>query len=853
MERLSDYARILQERHTAPRTIASSLHEVEAFLDWLRATDATATVSRTALVKYRAHLVATTQADRRTLRQRLAPVRDFVVWQERTEAMVDLDGRAGLERALRELHTLRTVAERLNEAVSVDEAVAAALAEVTDLLELSTGWVFLLDEAGAFVPIDTIGLPPALAEADAHELRRLPECECQYQLRTGQLKRAVNVIQCSRLAEAPGDTRGLRYHASIPIRARKRALGILNVTAPSREIFSAADLQVLGAVGNQLGMAIERARLLDVARGRHLREQAMLLRLSQALLSSLDPQQVTEMVVEEAASVLRGDAAALLLYGETNDLSMLATWGWRDDIRRDGEVRRAPGGLLERVFAERAPVLETDLKVIEPPEEDLSRLHGWRSAVAVPVELYGECIGVLSVHSKVPGHFDDDDVRLLGLIGAQAALAVRNAREYEEKAEEAWHRNALLQVAENLRDAETIEDILERVGRVVPLFLGANQCAFFLWDSDSARFAPRQLVTTLDESASRETHFHALAAQESRTFERLLAERSPMLLQRGQADDTTLLDALQVDQALLVPLVAHSLLVGAMLLDPPLGDARFTPRLLEIAAGMANQTAIAIENERLRHAEFEAQRLARELELARHIQRSFLPDASPAVEGWDVCAHWEPARVVTGDFYDFVPLDDGRLGVVIADVSDKGAPAAIFMAVSRSLLRASILADATPARAIDQSNRLIAADAESSMFVTAFYMTLAPDGTVCYVNAGHNPPLLLRADGSIEWVGQAAHGPALGIVPDIDWLQGTTSLAVGDLLLLYTDGVTEAIDSQGGAFGEERLLAVARATHHALACDVAGRVVGAVAHFAAGQPAFDDITLVILRKVAASG
>ncbi len=853
MEHLSDYARILQERHIAPEAASAALKEVAAFLDWLRATDATAAASRTALVKYRAHLAATTRPDRETLRQRLAPVRDFVAWQEQTEAMSGLDERAGLERALRELHTLRSVAERLNEAVSVEEAVAAALAEVTDLLELSTGWVFLLDETGTFVPIDAIGLPPALAEDDARELRRLPECECQYQLRTGQLKRAVNIIQCSRLADAPGDTRGLRYHASIPIRARKRMLGILNVTAPAREIFSAADLNVLGAVGDQLGMAIERARLLDVARGRHLREQAMLLRLSQALLSSLDPQQVTEMVVEEAASVLRGDAAAILLYGEANDLSMLATWGWREDIRRDGEVRRAPGGLLERVFASRAPVVEAELQAVEPVEADLSRLHGWRSAVAVPVELDGECIGVLSVNSRVPSHFDDDDARLLGLIAAQAALAVRNAREYEEKAEEAWHRNALLQVAENLRDAETIEDILERVGRIAPMFLGASQCAFFLWDSEAARFAPRQLVTALDGSATREARFRALTSEQTRAFERLLAERSPILVQRSQGDDVALLDALQVEQALLVPLVAHGLLVGAMVLDPSLEDPRFTPRLLEIAAGMANQTAIAIENERLRRAEIEAQRLARELELARHIQRSFLPDAAPGVEGWDVCAHWEPARVVTGDFYDFVPLDDGRLGVVIADVSDKGAPAAIFMAVSRSLLRASILADATPARAIGQSNRLIAADAESSMFVTAFYMTLAPDGTVCYVNAGHNPPLLLRADGRMEWVGQEAHGPALGILPDMEWQQATASLAAGDLLLLYTDGVTEAIDSRGGAFGEERLLAVARAAHQALACDVAGRVVGAVADFAAGQPAFDDITLVILRKLAASG
>lgn len=852
MEHVAEYGRRLREQRLAATSVVVAQGEVEAFLRWLSETEPGSQVSRTAVVKYRAHLAAT-GVDRAMLRERLAPVREFVAWREQVAAEEGTAAGVALERALRELHTLRRVAERLNEAVAVDEAVDAALAEVAQLLGLSTGWVFLLDEADAFVPVAAIGLPPALAADDRHELRRLPECECQYQLRTGALKRAVNIVQCSRLSEAAGDTGGLRYHASIPIRARKRVLGILNVTAPSREILAAADLQVLGAVGDQLGMAIERARLLDVARSRHLREQAVLLRLSQALLSSLDPQQVTNMVVEEAASVLGADAASILLFGEANNLTLVATWGWREDVRADAHVRWVPGGTLGQVLLTRAPVVETDLALSSPPGADLASLHGWRSAVGVPVELYGECIGVLAVHSAIPGRFDDDDARLLGLIGAHAALAVRNAREYEEKAEEAWHRNALLQVAENLRDAETVEDILERVGRIVPLFLGANQCGFFLWNSEQARFTPRLLVTALHVPAEREAAFYTLGEGESSALERLLVDRGPVLIERSHEGSTALLDALAADRALLVPLVAHSFLVGAMLLDPALEDARFTPRLLEIAAGMANQTAIAIENERLRRAEMEAQRLARELELARHIQRSFLPEPSPEVDGWDVCAHWEPARVVTGDFYDFVPLDDGRLGVIIADVSDKGAPAAIFMAVSRSLLRASILAHAAPTAAIDHANRLIAADAESSMFVTAFYLILAPDGHVAYINAGHNPPLVLRADGAVEWLGVADHGPALGVLPDIDWRQATATLADGDVMVLYTDGVTEAIDGQGGAFGEERLVQVAQGARDAPACRLANDVAGAVATFAAGQPPFDDITLVILRRTVADG
>ena len=810
-------------------------------------------MSRTALVKYRAHLVEDLGLERDAVRERLAPVKRFVAWYDEAHpTRLPLGPATGADRRLAELHTLKSVAETLNQSVDVGEAIDAVLAEVSALLGVGAGWVFLLDEADNFIPVDAIGLPPALAEQDWHELRRAPECECQWQLRTGQLKRAVNIIQCSRLEDATGDTGGLRYHASVPIRARKRALGILNLTGPSREIFSGADLHVLEAIGDQLGMAIERARLLEVARSRRIREQEVLLRISQGLLSSLDPAQVTELVVTEAANVLGAEAAAFSLFQADDRLNLLATVGWREDWLGQHDWRLLPGGLTQRVLAAREPILEPDLSATLAAQSAVVQAHGWQSALAVPVELRGEIIGVLTVNSKAAYHFTEDDKRLLGLIAAQAAMAVRNAREYEEKAEEAWHRNALLQVSENIRNLQSIEEVLETVGRIAPLFLGAAHCGFYLWSSTLQGFVPRLLVSTVDMPEDRRARFYGMATtQPGLGFDRLLAERNPSMIEAAQAGagDRELLDIFGADRVLLVPLVAHGLLVGAMALDPSLDGDRFTPRLLEIASGIATQTAVAIENERLREAEIQAQRMAHELELARHIQRSFLPDDAPHVSGWDICPLWEPARTVTGDFYDFVPQEDGRLGIVIADVSDKGAPAAIFMAVSRSLLRASIMANGSPVQAITQANRLIATDAESSMFVTAFYLALGEDGGIEFVNAGHNPPLLVRANGETEWLAQEVHGPVLGVLPDVAWRQETARLAPGDTLVLYTDGITEAINADMDAFGEERLVETVQAYHTAPVRDLSARIVEAVNDFAAGQPQFDDMTLVVLRRI----
>ncbi|MCW5852829.1 MAG: SpoIIE family protein phosphatase [Anaerolineae bacterium] len=829
------------------------LSEIQAFLHWLAAEGQADAVSRTALVKYRAHLVEDLGLERDVARERLTPVKRFVAWYDEAHPnRLPLGPTSAIDRRVAELHTLKSVAETLNQSVDVGEAIDAVLAEVSALLSVSTGWVFLLDDADNFIPVDAIGLPPALAEDDWRELRRGPECECQWQLHTGQLKRAVNIVKCSRLEEASGDTRGLRYHASIPIRARKRVLGILNLTGPSQEIFRGADLQVLEAIGDQLGMAIERARLLEIARSRRIREQEVLLRISHGLLSSLDPAQVTELVVTEAANVLGADAAAFSLFQADDRLTLLATVGWSQDWLGQQDWRLLPGGLTQRVLTSREPILEPDLSETLAAQSAVVQAHGWQSALAVPVELRGEIIGVLTVNSKAAYHFSEDDKRLLGLIAAQAAMAVRNAREYEEKAEEAWHRNALLQVSENIRNLQSIEEVLETVGRIAPLFLGASHCGFYLWSSTLQGFVPRLFVSTVDMPEAQRDHFYSMSTtQPGLGFDRLLAERNPYMIEAAQASegDRELLDIFGADRVLLVPLVAHGLLVGAMALDPSLDSDRFTPRLLEIASGIATQTAVAIENERLREAEIEAQRMAQELELARHIQRSFLPDDAPNAPGWDICPRWEPARTVTGDFYDFVPQEDGRLGIVIADVSDKGAPAAIFMAVSRSLLRASIMANASPVNAITQANRLIAADAESSMFVTAFHLALDGDGCIHFVNAGHNPPLLVRASGETEWLAQDVHGPVLGVLPDVVWSQQAATLAPGDTLVLYTDGVTEAINKDMAAFGEERLVETVRAFHTGPVRELTAHIVEAVNAFAAGQPQFDDITLVVLKRI----
>lgn len=245
----------------------------------------------------------------------------------------------------------------------------------------------------------------------------------------------------------------------------------------------------------------------------------------------------------------------------------------------------------------------------------------------------------------------------------------------------------------------------------------------------------------------------------------------------------------------------------------------------------------------------EKERYAKELEIAKGIQQSFLPDTAPKIAGVEIAAKNVPALEVGGDFYDFIPLGKDQWGLVIADVSGKGVPAALFMALSRTLIRASTLANADPSVAIGHANQLICEDSKTSMFVTLFYAILDSKAmTLNYVNAGHNPPLLLK-DTSSDVVLLKAKGIALGVTDEVDLQSVRVDLRPGDVLVLYTDGVTEAINDREEEFGEERLLRVIRENRALPADAILEKILAAITSFAGERPQHDDITLMVLRAV----
>jgi phosphoserine phosphatase RsbU/P len=274
----------------------------------------------------------------------------------------------------------------------------------------------------------------------------------------------------------------------------------------------------------------------------------------------------------------------------------------------------------------------------------------------------------------------------------------------------------------------------------------------------------------------------------------------------------------------------------------------FTFRDERLLIAMASQAAISIENARLYRQEMQQEIMRRELETAHSIQASFLPDAIPQVEGWDIGALWCPIRSVAGDFYDFYQLDDGRLAAVIADVSGKGIPAALFMALSVTVLRFGMTLNLAPDEVTSRANEMIISEQRSRMFATTWMGYIALDtGELDFASGGHNPALIYRAaTDTCEYI--SASGVAVGIFKGAEYQLERTRLNPGDVLVLYTDGITEVINDQEEEFGEERLEALVRQYRDRSAQELADLILDAINVFAGDQELFDDATLVIIKR-----
>ncbi|MCX7706513.1 MAG: GAF domain-containing protein [Anaerolineae bacterium] len=655
----------------------------------------------------------------------------------------------------------------------------------------------------------------------------------------------------------PDDPRLLpdtRAELAVPLIVEGEVLGVLDVQSTQLNAFGQDDIFVLRTLADQVAVAVKSAQAYQAQR-----EEAwittVLLQVAAAASQATTMTDVLDAATRVTAMLAGVEAVVIWLWDdELEAFQYAASFGLCLDEPADSraQLRFRPGEwpALDTLRDRRAPVVVAARERENLPAALAAYCPGDTLAL-LPMLAKGQVFGVMAagISSELAPNLDERRLAMLSGIAQQIAAAVDNSRLTMAREEEAWISTMLLQVAEAIRRLQPIEVTLEQVTRLAPALTGVDRCAALLMDANGS-YRVRTVHAQRAELA--DAYRDAVIQPGDLPLLDDACRLGQPLVVNDTADNPrvpeTWRERFGSRTILAVPLLVADEPIGALLADDVDATHLFSPRRIRILSGIANQAAIAIENARLQAQEAERARLSRELELAHDIQRRLLPMQAPALPGYQIVYRWRSAREVGGDFFDFMHLAPDRLGLVVADVSDKGIPAALYMMFARTLLRVVAFSGRDPAAALARANELMLADSTSDMFVTAYYSVLDCRGhQLTYASAGHNLAYFCPADGA-EPRPMITRGIALGIVEEAEFEQKTLKLAPGDVVLFYTDGAVDALNAQGEAFGEERLAALLQGQRHAPAEVIADAIDAAVREFAATTPQYDDFTLILIKR-----
>jgi len=679
--------------------------------------------------------------------------------------------------------------------------------------------------------------------------------------RNGETVLAADVTQDPRYTPSPLPPRNTRSELAVPLKFGEQMVGLLDIQANRVNAFSDDDRLMFEAVAGTLAAAIRNADLYHSEQWR--RQVADSLREVAGLLSSqAGVEEVLEAVLLQLERNLPVDVAAIWLLSE--DRLLLSALHGEDALLVERARREHPDAEAALLKA-----LESELPTIRMPGEPIlpdGRARGYddnSSSLIVPLRLAGQPLGLLTLSHHSSGRYGHEAQAMTTTFANYASVAIENARLFDAAQVQAYASAALLQVAQAVVSPGELDEILSSIIRTVPILVGVRQVVLYLWAPERQVFVAAHQFGLSDAEAAATTG----ATYAPGTFPLIDAAQAagglvtaPVKGRGGQrawlrAAPTTVVGATVAPGAIMapsrlaiaVPMMIKNDLYGVMVLEEREGGQRFRGRRLEIIQGIAQQIALAIQHDRLQTEMVARERLETEVHLARQIQKTFLPDVLPETPGWQVGARWRTAREVGGDLYDVIQRGPGQIVLFVGDVADKGVPAALFMAVSRTLVRAAALETDSPAAALNRVNELLYPDTAQGMYVTGVFGTLDLErGTFTYANAGHNPPVLLRADGSTKRLRRT--GVALGTVERATFDERAIEMHPGDCLLMFTDGVTESISESGEFFGDERLMQVAKSTAFGSAEELLNAIEARVDEFTQPLPAADDLTLLAVRR-----
>jgi phosphoserine phosphatase RsbU/P len=495
-------------------------------------------------------------------------------------------------------------------------------------------------------------------------------------------------------------------------------------------------------------------------------------------------------------------------------------------------------GLAGWVFS-RGEVLRLGPGDAPPPIE--GELPAFRSALVMPLYRRGEVFAAIEcLDKRGGGGFTSEDVDRLEVAGEHVAFALDNALLYQETERRALEKEVLLDVTTSLSASLDLDEVIEAILKSLRQVVKYDAAAIYLVNRKTHAL---EMVSQAgypggcDEALGLRVG-HGIIGWVAKTGE-------PVIVPDVSQDSRYVAARSETRSELAAPLRVGGRTIGVFNLENDTPDA-YHDGHLELVTAFAAQAAVALERARVTRELLERRRLEKELAIAREIQASFLPEAAPNLEGFDIAGTTIPHVEVGGDYYDFIQVSDTRLGIAIADVSGKGIPAALLMAGFRMSLLAEIRNEFTIRAVMRKVNGLLHESTDSGKFVTAFYGVLdCRNRVLIFSNAGHNPPVLMRQDGRIEYLEEG--GVALGVLPDASFEDRPVALRPGDVVVFYTDGVSEAPSPSSEQYGPERIERLVAGMVERSAAEIMAALIASVQEWTGAGRQEDDLTLVVLK------
>ncbi len=658
-----------------------------------------------------------------------------------------------------------------------------------------------------------------------------------------------------------------------PLRTGEEILGILMLMHRTPGRYGQESQKITSAFASYAAIAIKNTRLYTTSQ-----EQAwiatILLQVATATQSLTKLDELVTTIVRLTPMVVGVKGCALFLREPERDVfSLNAFYGIgnsSEGLNLDRPILLTTSPILEKLLITQEPQRVIDPKVDFDLPDSFTDQMSQDSLMLLPLIVRDEILGAFMLACEPGSHlFDDSSViineeqyQIIQGIIQQTAIAIENIRLLEAKQEEAYISTVLLQAAQAAVSSSDLRDTLESIVHIMPILVGIDASVIYIWNQEENCFHISHAVIsgTKDETEIMDLDY---SPGDFPMLDSVFQNNHPVVfpfidnplppedwdLALPDEEQTDPTPVLQSRYPLLMgfPLSMKDDKFGVLLaLDKSFSANR--ERRFELLWGIAQQASLAIQNDIIKNEMIERQHLEREFQLAREIQQTFLPNQKPEIPGWEMDVRWETARLVGGDFYDYFLLPDGRLAFLIADVSDKGLAAALYMTVTRTLIRAAAQESTSPSETLERVNDLLLVNSQNGLFVTTFYGILSmEDGTLKYTIAGHNPPFLIKYQEN-EVITFSKGGIALGALPDIKLQQNQVTLDPGDCLILYTDGVTEAFNFEDQMYGEKRLRQLLQKTVGERAKVVLENLETDLNGFRGSAPLSDDTTMLAISR-----